>query len=156
MQKAGALLARRAHSRGELREKLAKLWESEQIEPVLDHLEQLELLNDAEYAYNSASRLIRQEGWGPAKVRNLLLRRKIASPVAEAALERVRAQIDDVTALTAYLDRRGRTRALPEDRKGIHKLFMSLRRRGFPSEAIHKVLRQRIPSAAWLDFDTGE
>jgi regulatory protein len=156
MQKAGAMLARRAYSRGDLRDKLAKYGEAEQIEPVLDRLEELELLNDAEYAYNCASRLILQEGWGPAKVRNLLRRKKIAASVMESALERMRTEIDDVAALNAYLDRRGRTRALPQDRKGIHRLFMSLRRRGFPAGAISQVLRQRVPSAAWLEFDTGE
>jgi SOS response regulatory protein OraA/RecX len=155
-QKAGALLAYRARSRGELREKLASLGEAPQIEAVLDRLEKLELLNDAEYAYNSASRWIRQEGWGPAKVRARLIQRRVAVVRVEGALERVRREIAETDAITGYLERLFRTRALPGNRKGIHKLFMSLQRRGFSSEAIQQVLRRKIGPEAWQDFDTGD
>jgi SOS response regulatory protein OraA/RecX len=156
MQKAGALLARRSYSRGELRARLARHGEAQQIESVLDRLEQLNLLNDAEYAYNSAVRWMRQEGWGPVKVRSLLLRRQVSSLIAEAAIDRVRLEIGETGALESYLDRRGRTRPLPGDRRGIHKLIMILQRRGFSSETISEVLRHRIPAAAWNNFETGE
>lgn len=156
MHKAGALLARRAYSRGQLRDKLAPLGETEQIESVLDRLEQLKLLNDAEYAYNSASRWIRQEGFGPAKVHHLLRRRQISGAVAEGAIERVRRETSDRDALADYLLRRSRTRPLPADRKAIRKLMMSLGRRGFSQEVIWEVLRRKIPASAWREFDTGE
>jgi len=156
MRKAGSLLARRSYSRGELRDKLAPLGEAGQIESVLDRLEQLNLLNDADYAYNSAVRWIKQEGWGPFKVHHLLLRRQIPEAVAEAALNRVRQEISDTGALEAYLERRGRTRPAPVDRKGIIKLITALRRRGFLEDAIWRVLRQRIPGAAWQNFEAGE
>jgi regulatory protein len=156
MQKAGSLLARRSYSRGELQDKLASIGGPQQVESVLDRLEQLNLLNDAEYAYNSASRRIRRDGWGPAKARDLLLRRKVPGSLVEAAIERVRHEISDAEALEAYLNRRSRTRPLPEDRKGIHKLVVSLGHRGYSPEAICSVLRQKIPTAAWQHFDTGE
>jgi len=156
MQKAGALMARRSYSRGELRARLAGHGEAQQIESVLDRLEQLNLLNDTEYAYNSAVRWMRQEGWGPGKVRSLLLHRQVSSLIAESAIDRVRLEIGETGALESYLDRRSRTRPLPGDRRGIHKLIMSLQRRGFPSETIWEVLRQRIPAAPWENFETGE
>ncbi len=156
MQKAGSLLARRAYSRGQLRDKLAPLGETEQIESVLDRLEQLRLLNDAEYAYNSASRWVRQEGFGPAKVYHLLRRRQVSGVAAEAAIERVRRETSDTDALGDYLARRSRTRRLPADRKAIHKLIQSLRRRGFSQEVIWEVLRQKIHASAWREFNTGE
>ncbi len=156
MQKAGSLLARRAYSRGELQDKLASIGEPQQVESVLDRLEQLNLLNDAEYSYNSASRWIRHDGWGPTKARDLLLRRKVPASLAEAAIDRVRQEISEAEALEAYLKRRCRTRPLPEDSKGIHKLVVSLGRRGYSPEVICSVLRQKIPTAAWQHFDTGE
>jgi regulatory protein len=156
MQKAGSLLARRPYSRGELRDKLAAHGEPQPIEAVLDRLEQVNLLNDADYAYNSACRWIRHDGWGPAKVRHLLLRRKVPGPAVEEALDRVRRETSDTDALAAYLDRRGRTQPLPEDRKSIHRLILRLRRRGYGQEIIWSVLRQKIPAASWQDLDKGE
>lgn len=156
MHRAGALLARRAYSRGQLRDKLAPHADPPQIEAALDRLQQLNLLNDADYAYNSAVRWIKQEGWGAYKVRHRLLLRQIPEHTAEAAIERVRQEISDARALADYLDRRERTQPLPEDRKGIHKLIMSLRRRGFPEEAIWNVLRRRIPAASWQKFEPGD
>lgn len=156
MHKAGSLLARRAYSRGQLRDKLAPLGEPEQIESVLDRLEQLKLLNDAEYAYNSASRWIRQEGFGPAKVYHFLRRRQVSGAAADAAIERVRRETNDTDALADYLMRRSRTRPLPADRKAIRTLMMSLARRGFSQEVIWEVLRQKIPASAWREFDRGE
>jgi len=156
MHKAAALLARRSYSRGELGAKLTTLGDPDQIEPVLDRLEELNLLNDADYAYNSAVRWIRQEGWGPVKVLHMLKRRQVSSSLAETAIDRVRMEISDTAALESFLDRRGRTHPLPGDRKGIQKLVMSLRRRGYPEEAIWDVLRRRIPAAAWQNFETGE
>jgi regulatory protein len=156
MQKAAALLARRAHSRGELRVKLTKADETGPVESVLDRLEQLNLLNDADYAYNSASLWIKRDGWGPAKVRYRLRQRKIAETIAEAAIDRVLAETGEAGALESYLDRRCRVHPLPENRKGIQKLVGALARRGFPLDVIWSVLHQRIPGSAWNDFDTGD
>jgi regulatory protein len=156
MSKAGALMARRSYSRGELRDKLAKHGEAPQIETVLDRLEQLNLLNDAEYAYNSAVRWMRQEGWGTIKIRSTLLRRQVSGPIAEAATERVQLEFGEKRSLESYLDRRDRIRPMPGNRKGVHKLMLSLQRRGFNSETIWEVLRERIPASAWENFETGE
>jgi SOS response regulatory protein OraA/RecX len=139
-----------------LRAKLTSLGEAQQIESVLDRLERLNLLNDADYAYNSASRWIKQDGWGPIKATHRLLRRQVPAEIAAAAINQVRQEISDTDALEAFLERQSRTRSLPCDRKGIHKLIMSLRRRGYPEEAIWSVLRLRIPAAARQNFDTGE
>jgi regulatory protein len=156
MSKAGQLLARRAHSRGQLREKLAPHGEIQQIESVLDRLEQLNLLNDAEYAYNSASRWMKQDGFGPAKVYHLLRRRQVSAAVADAAMERAGREIDEIESLRNYLARRSRTQSMPANRKSVDKLFQSLQRRGFSREAIWEVLRQTVPPGAWREFETGE
>jgi SOS response regulatory protein OraA/RecX len=156
MRTAGSLLAHRAYSRGELKERLAARGESQEIDSVLDRLEQLNLLNDADYAYNSASRWVRKEGWGPLRVYQLLISRKVPAQLADEAIAKVRREISDIDALEAFLGRRFRTRRLPEDRKGIRKLISSLQRQGFPEEVIRTVLRKRIPPAKWQGFETGD
>ena len=156
MRKAGALMARRPYSRGELQASLARYGDAQQVVSVLDRLEQLNLLNDTEYAYNLAVRRMRQGGWGPDQVRALLLKRQVSSHTAEAALDRVRQEIGETGALESYLDRYSRARPLPGDPRGVSKLVLSLRRRGFARETIREVLRRRIPAITWEDFETGE
>ena len=156
MRKAGALMARRPYSRGELQAILARHGDAQQVVSVLHRLEQLNLLNDTEYAYNFAVRRMRQEGWGSDKVRALLLHRQVSGHIADAAIDRVRQEIGETGALESYLDRRSRARPLPGDPRGVHRLILSLQRRGFARETIREVLRHRIPATVWEDFETGE
>lgn len=156
MKKAGSLLARRSYSRAELRDRLSRFGEPQQIESLLDRLEQLQLLNDADYAYNFASRWMKQEGLGPIKVLNLLLQRKVSEPVADAAIAKVHEEITDAGVLEAYLERFCRTHPLPEHRKGIRRLVSRLQSRGFPDHAIWGVLRHKLSPAALQNLDTGE
>ena len=103
MKRAAAFIARRAHSRGELRRKLsaaaeegaqkddAKIYSAAEIETVLDRLERLNLLNDAEYAYNFAFSRIHDSGWGEEKVREALMYKYMATsanPVDKASCEK--------------------------------------------------------------------
>jgi hypothetical protein len=45
---------------------------------------------------------------------------------------------------------------LPIDFKGVRKLIMHLRQRGFEEETIFSALRGEIPDAALRRFETGE
>jgi regulatory protein len=156
MHKAGSLLARRAYSRSELQRKLIAHAEAPDVDAVLDRLEELNLLNDADYAYNAAIRWILQAGWGTIKVRHQLLRRGVSKPLAEEAIRRVRQDIDDHDALEKYLERKSGTGSSPGTRKEVRRLIQSLRRRGYPDEVIWTVLRKRVPAVVWQTFDTGE
>ncbi len=154
--KAGKMLARRSYSRGEMRAKLAKLANLEDVESTLDRLEGLNLLNDSEYAYNFASGRIMQQGWGPIRVRHSLLRRQVAPQYIDAALSRVRGETDDEAILTGHLERHCSKRGLPHDTREILKLVDHLRRRGFLDATIYRVLRRLIPGVAWESFERGE
>lgn len=156
LNKAGNLLARRSYSCGEMRAKLSKLAEPSDVEDALRRLVALDLLNDDDYAYNFAFSRIRQQGWGPIKVRHSLVRRQIAPQLIEAAIDRVRQEVGDRVILREYLDRHCRKTPLPRDRKGIQKLIGHLRRRGFVDATIYSTLRQVIPEANWERFETGE
>jgi regulatory protein len=156
LKKAGALLARRAYSRGELRTKLAKLAEYPQVESALDRLEQLRLLNDADYAYNFAFQRIRSEGWGPARVRNSLFQRHVPQAAIESALERIRSEFGDTSALIEYIARHCRKKGPPANPKDFQKLIIHLIRRGFGKEDITSALSHVMPDALRRRFDTGE
>jgi regulatory protein len=156
LKKAGNLLARRAYSRGDLRIKLAKISGEPSVDKVLDRLEQLNLLNDVDYAYNFALCRIRRRGWGHAKVYQSLLRHLVARATIESAIDRVRNEVDDNSVLIEYLQRRFAKRGLPKDRNGVRKLALHLQRRGFDERNIWGVLKQMIPAVITQQFGTGE
>jgi regulatory protein len=156
MQKAGMLLARRAYSRGELKNRLARIAEEFPLEPILDRLQQLNLLNDADYAYNFALCRIKQQGWGPAKVQRSLLRRHVDRLTVECALERVRSELGNEYALASYVQEHCRRRGLPADLKSLRKLILHLGQRGFEQEIIFDVVRPMVSASLWQRFETGE
>ncbi len=156
LTRAGRLLSERSYTCGEMRSKLTKLAEPSEADEIIDHLVGLNLLNDVDYAYNFAFGRIRQQGWGPLRVRQSLRRRQIADQVIEAAIERVLQDTGDETLLREYVHRHCRKTGLPKDRKGIHKLIAHLQRRGFADAVIYSSLRLMIPAAGWEHFETGE
>jgi len=156
LHKAGMLLARRAYARGELKSRLIKTADEESVESVLNQLERLNLLNDAEYAYNFAFCRMKQDAWGGLRIRQSLILRHVAPDLIETALSRVLAEIGERGSLEEYLKRQNQKRGLPTDRKGIQRLVLHLRRRGFNDELIYSALRRVIQPADWQRFETGD
>jgi SOS response regulatory protein OraA/RecX len=156
LDKAGLFLSRRPCSRGELAAMLLKIAGPDSVEPVLDRLEQLKLLNDSEYAYNFAFNQLKFKGWGPVRVHQNLLLRKVPPGLAESTMNSIRAELSDREVLEGYLEKHCRRKGLPLDRRGIAGLVSHLSRRGFPEETILQTLRQKVPSALWERFETGE
>ncbi len=156
MNKAGRLLSRRLYSCGEMRLKLAPFADEEGIEEALKRLQELNLLNDSDYAYNLALYQMRQQGWGPNKVLHNLLRRKVEPDVAQAAIERVRQNEGFESLLAGYLEKALRKGSVPKHRKDLQKLINRLRRRGFQDDTIYTILRQKFPASLWRNYNVGE
>jgi len=165
MKRAAALIARRARSRGELRRKLAAAQNVEDagaIEAVLDRLDQLNLLNDAEYAYNFAFYRIKDLGWGEEKVREALFDRDVAKTVADEALDRVRKEIapgdtDGIgAALIEYIESYCRKHGTPSTLKDAQKLARRLTGRGFDEDRVIGALQHIIPPEIFRHFETGD
>ena len=168
MKRAAALIARRAYSRGELRRKLAAAQfagndgvagSADEIETVLDRLEHLSLLNDAEYAYDFTFHRIKDSGWGEEKIREALLDRDIAKAVVDQAIERVREEIAPEgihDALMEYVEGYCRKHGTPSNLKGAQKLAGHLARRGFDEDRIIGALRQVVSPEVFRHFEQGE
>ena len=165
MKRAAALIARRAHSRGELHRKLAaaqNIEEAGAIEAVLDRLEQLNLLNDAEYAYNFAFYRIKDLGWGEGKVFEALFDRDVAKTVADGALDRVREEIapggtDDIdAALIEYIGSYCRKHGTPSTVKDSQKLARRLAGRGFDENRVIGALQRITSPEIFRHFETGD
>lgn len=156
LNKAGAILGRRPYSRGELRLRLLRYGAPAEVAAALDRLEELNLLNDAEYAYNFAFYRAKVQGWGPLRLRQGLLRRHVAPGLAESVLERVRRDLGDATTLREYIERHCRRCGLPADRTGVQRLVAHLRRRGFFEEHIWAALRDLLPATVRQRDESGD
>ena len=165
MKRAAALIARRAHSRGELRRKLEtaqKIEDAGAIEAVLDRLDQLNLLNDAEYAYNFAFYRIKDLGWGEEKVRKALFDRDVAKSVVDVALDRVRKEIapdgeDGISdTLIEYIESYCRKHGTPSTLKDSQKLARRLTGRGFDENRVIGALKRIISPEIFRHFETGD
>jgi len=149
-------LAKRAHSRAELRAKLERSGGPGEVQEVLDRLEELRLLNDEDYAYDFALRRMTRDGWGPGKVLAALHGRQIPADIAEAALDRARSAAGDDAILADFVERHCGKAGWPSDRRGIRSLIDRLRRKGFAEDQIHRCLRERLPAGAWRNYDEGD
>lgn len=185
MKKAAAMLARRAHSRGELRQKLSAVRADDgdaiQIEPILNRLEQLELLNDADYAYNFSFRHLKESGWGPEKIRAALCNREVSETDIDRALERVfsetgqpekpgaakmeKAEAPDLEATDSatmahierycesYCRKKGMSATSSMSLKDAQKLARHLAGRGFDESLILDALRRVLPQEIFRYFE---
>lgn len=156
MTRAGSLLSRRSYSCGEIRRKLLTSADAARVDQVVERLLELNLLNDADYAYNFAFARMNRDGWGSLKVLHALLRRQVPESLAEAAIERVQSAGDKEAFVVRYLDQYFSRREPPRDRKSLRRLITHLRRRGYRDDDIYSALRGRVPAAVWARFDTGD
>lgn len=129
-----------------MRQKLLEMAEQSLVETVLDRLEELDLLNDRDYAYNFSLYRVGREGWGPGKIRDALQRRHVSDPDIAAALDRVRSLVGDSYALEEYLKRHFAKRSMPEDSRGVRNLVNHLHRRGYGRDTIVDVLKRKLPA----------
>lgn len=156
MRKAGALLARRSYSRAEMQHRLARFAGEIPIDAVLDRLEQLNLLNDAQYAYNFAFCRMKQDGWGPIKIQHSLLRRHVEQKTIEAAIQKAEYELGCETTIERYAREYFSKKGIPADLKTLRKAIAHLGQRGFEEDGIISVLRRMIPAKLWHRFETGE
>ncbi len=134
-ERAAALLSMRAMSSGELRQRLVEKGSSaEDAERAACWLEELGLLNDAEYAA-AVARHYSEKGYGKGRIRDELYRRKVPRSLWDEALESVEACGDKLDALIAR-----RLGGRPMDEKEKRRTADALRRRGFSWDEIKRAI----------------
>ena len=156
LRKAGSLLARRPYSRGELRNKLAKMGDSSHVEIVLDRLERLNLLNDVDYAYNFTLNRVTQQGWSIPRVSNSLQKRQVAQSTIDSVTARIHSERGDENSLNACIEKYCGRKGRPSDAKDVGRLVSHLRRHGFDADDIQRALKSVLPDKHLRRFETGD
>jgi regulatory protein len=152
---AARLLAGRAQSAGEMREKLRRrAARAADVDTALAKLKELGYLNDRQFAESFASGRVENEGLGRARVLRDLRQRHVAPAVAERAVKQAYGDKDETILIEAFLARRYRgkdLRALLGDAGQVAAAYRRLRYAGFSGGASIGVLKRYAAEGAPLD-----
>ena len=142
-QRAGKLLAAKARSVEELRERLLEgRGATEQIvDTVIERLREYGYLNDARYAQNYASLRVQQRPIGRQRLERDLRMKKIDKQTVDAALDQVFEATPEEDLIDRAIAKRIRLRGRPQTRAEAKKLFDHLLRQGFAFELVGDKVR---------------
>jgi regulatory protein len=155
MEYAARLLSGRAHTGGEMRDKLRRrAARSSDVDTVLANLRRLGYLDDRRFAENFAAARLENEGLGRARVLRDLRQRHVAPKLADEAVARTYKAQDEPALIEAFLARKYRGRnlaALLSEEKHLASAWRRLRYAGFSSANSLRVLRRYAADEAKLD-----
>ena len=149
------VLAGRAHSTGELREKLARRAASpEDIDQVLAKLKEIGYLDDRRFAESFASARLANDRFGRSRVTRDLRQRRVAPALAERSVSKVYQEVDEGALIEEWIRRKYRTaprEGLFQDEKDLASAYRRLVRAGFRTGEIVRALKQFAKNPELLD-----
>ncbi len=148
-------LGGRAHSSGELREKLRRRAERvEDVDTVLSKLKELGYLDDRRFAENYAAARLENQGLGKMRVLRDLRQRRVAPKLAEQVTEKTYEKTNETDLIEEFLKRKYRGKKLGaflSEEKNLAAAYRRLRFAGFSSGATIRVLKRYANQAEALD-----
>ncbi len=154
------LLGLRAHSTGELREKLLRRAEcADDVGPILLRLKEYGYLDDRRFAEGYSAARLENQGFGKARVLSDLRRKRVAPKVAEEAVRGVYSGADEITLIEEYLRRKFRGKPLETwlaEPKNLAAAYRRLRTAGFAASNSIRVLKRFAAQPELLDSLEGE
>ena len=139
-------LSQRAHSAGEIRQKLVKRAQSVQnIDAVLAKLREYGMVDDRRFSEAFASARLQNDGFGRFRVLNDLRRKRIAPAIAETAVNTAFSGTDEPQLIEQFLKRKYRNidlRQFLQEEKNLASAYRRLRTAGFGSGSAIAVLKR--------------
>ncbi len=139
-------LGGRAHSSGELREKLRRRAQSDaDVDAVLSKLKESGYLNDRRFAENYAATRLEGQGLGKIRVLRDLRQRRVAPKLAEQVTEAAYLGTNEADLIEEFLRRKYRGKNLKEflaEEKNLAGAFRRLRYAGFSAGQSIRVLKR--------------
>ena len=146
-RRALGLLAYRARSAEELRRRLMRYdYAPESVEQAVEMIRDAGLIDDEAFARDYASARFSNKGYGPARIRSELMARGVPRDAVEQAIDEVFSDKDAMLeAARAFAQKRKPSLQRETDKLKRHrKLYDALRRRGFPTDMIQKVIDEAL------------
>ena len=148
-------LGGRAHSIGELREKLRRRAENtEDIDGVVARLKEIGYLDDRRFAESFAASRLENEGLGKMRVLRDLRQRRVAPQLAEQVTEKTYQETNEAELIEGFLKRKYRGKKLGEflsEEKNLAAAYRRLRYAGFSAGASVRVLKRFAKQAEELE-----
>src|SRR5580700_8719151 len=148
-------LGGRAHSSGELREKLRRRAQNnEDVDAVLGKLREAGYLNDRSFAENFASARLQNQGLGKMRVLRDLRQRRVAPKLAEQVTEQTYQKTNEADLIEEFLRRKYRGKELGvflSEEKNLAGAFRRLRYAGFSAGQSIRVLKRFASQPEVLD-----
>jgi regulatory protein len=148
-------LGGRAHSSGELREKLRRRAQNnEDVDAVLAKLKESGYLNDRHFAEIYAAALLQNQGLGKIRVLRDLRQRRVAPKLAEQVTEQTYQKTNEADLIEEFLRRKYRGKELGAffgEEKNLAGAFRRLRYAGFSAGQSIRVLKRFANKPEVLD-----
>jgi regulatory protein len=148
-------LGGRAHSSGELREKLRRRAQSpEDVDAVLAKLKEAGYLNDRQFAEAYAAARLQDQGLGKMRVLRDLRQRRVAPKLAEQVTEQTYEKTNETDLIEDFLRRKYRGKQLGaffSEEKNLAAAFRRLRYAGFAAGTSIRVLKRYANQPEVLD-----
>ena len=148
-------LGGRAHSTGELREKLRRRAERvSDIDDVLARLKDSGYLDDKRFAEGFATARLHNDRFGRGRVIQDLRQRRVAPTVAETTVSRVYEEVDEQALIEEWIRRKYRSaprEGLFQDEKDLAAAYRRLLRAGFKTGEILRALKKFAKDPDLLD-----
>jgi len=148
-------LGGRAHSSGELREKLRRRAQSaEDVDAVLAKLKEAGYLDDRRFAEAYAAARLQDQGLGKMRVLRDLRRRRVAPKLAEQVTEQTYDKTNETDLIEDFLRRKYRGKQLGaffSEEKNLAAAFRRLRYAGFAAGTSIRVLKRYANQPEVLD-----
>jgi regulatory protein len=149
------LLAGRAHSTGELREKLRRRAEQPSaVDAVLARLKENGYLDDQKFAETFASARLANDKLGKARVARDLRQRRVAASLVDRTVRKVYQDVNEESLIEQWVRRKYRLtprEGLFQQDKDMAAAYRRLLRAGFPSGEILRVLKRFARNPNLLD-----
>jgi regulatory protein len=149
------VLGGRAHSSGELREKLrAKAERAADVDPTIARLKECGYLNDRQFAESFATARLENEGLGKTRVLADLSRRRVAPALAQQTIGKVYEDVNEQALAEDFVRRKFRMAPkenLFQDEKQMASAYRRLVRAGFRSATTIAVLKKFARDPDLLD-----
>jgi regulatory protein len=142
-ERAIRLLTVKPRSVAELRERLLQSRQTNEriVETVIARLSEYGYLDDERFAFSYASLKVKQKPMGRRRLERDLKLKKVATGVADGALDLVYGETSEEQLIEQAIEKRIRMRGRPADRMEAKKLFDHLLRRGFGFELVSEKVR---------------
>lgn len=152
MNRAVKLLAAKPRSVAELRDRLLeKPWtDSEIVDRVLEKLKEYNYLNDDQFAKEVATSKLRQRPQGRRRLQFAMSQKKIDKETAEAAVREAFEKFPEDGLIDLAIERRLRSKGMPQSREDLKKLYDHLLRQGFGFELVRSKLNS-LPRSGDID-----